>query len=389
MTLRISVGLSLMLGTAVLAAQERPRNWTATHDTVDGVPRVTSPGYTEWRDTTFGWRLALEQTVDIRGADSGSWNPQWRVHLLDNGSVVVFRPAPQGFELYDSRGRFVRSIGRQGDGREEYRNASAFTVKGDTLVVNDGRAGRVVLYTLRGRFVRSFETGIRGEGTPIQVDPRGHIRIQQNFGAPHDSVMIHWVYFNLRGARVDSISRPHEPQPPSWEMRIGTRYMRFMVPFAPVPKAAFLSDGSLVYGNTGSWDFVQGREGRDSALIFRRENVPLVPISPGYADSVFAEATDRPELRGVARRDEMPTNYPAWNDLVADGAGNLWVDTGYRRLRNHYWAVFGSDGRYRGPVPAWFEFLSMSSWGRDQVAYLGWVDKGRPVIRLYRVVKPE
>jgi hypothetical protein len=247
----------------------------------------------------------------------------------------------------------------------------------------------VVLYTLDGRFLRSFITDIRAEGQPIGIDPQGHVRLEQTYSAPGDSVRTQWVLFTLRGQRVDSITRPPQPSPPHWEVLVGTRHGAFTVPYAAMPRAGFLPDGSLVYGSTALWEFVVGRDGRDSAMVFRRVNVDPVPLPAAYADTVFAEATDRPELKGVAKGEEMPTVFPAWNDFVVDGLGNLWVSTGYRHRNNHYWAVFGPDGRYRGWVGAWFDQLNMSSWGTDQVAFLGWVERRRPVVRMYRIERPE
>lgn len=372
-----------------LPGQARERVWTATFDTVAGVPRVTSPGYTAWRDTTFGWRFQLERTFDLRDADSGSWNPQWRIHLLTDGRVVVFTPTTNSLELYDVEGRYVRTIGRQGAGPEEYESMAAFTAVGDTLVVNDGRAGRLVLYTLDGRFLRSFRTGIHALGKPIAIDPRGHVRVEQGYGHSEDSVRTQWVHFTLRGARVDSITMPAQAAARHWMVRVGTGVSKFTVPFSPAPQTTFLADGTLVYGNTGTWEFVMSREGRDSSLIFRRVNVEAVPLPASFADTVFASATAQFNLKEIAKREDMPTVYPAWNDFVSDGLGNLWVSTGSRRLRNHYWGVFGPDGRYLGAVAAWFDFLNMSSWGTDRVAFVGWVERQRAVVRIYRIVRPE
>lgn len=380
--------LSLLTITVGLAAQEpRERVWTPTYDVFDSTPRITSPGYTQWRDSTYGWRVSLERTFDIRGADSGSWNPKWRIHLLDDGRVLVGRPNPIGIELYDVEGRFVRAIGREGTGPEEYRSAMSFTAVGDTVVVHDGLAGRAVLYTLDGRFLRSFLTDIRSIGQRVAIDPRGYFRVEQNFSRPGDSVRTQWVHFNLRGERVDSINRPAQPAPHGWELNIGTRSNFFVVPYAPTPKAEFLPDGSLVFGTTDRWDFVRINP-TDTALIFRRTNVQIDSLPVAHGDTVFASISrGDPALAQVASRSDLPSHFPAWNDLRSDRLGNLWVSSGYFFRRNHYWSIFGPDGRYLGAVKSWFEHFTPSSFGTDRIAYVGYVDGGRPVVRIYRVTR--
>jgi hypothetical protein len=361
--------------------------WHVKIDTVGSAARIMSPGYTEWRDTSTGWRMTLERTVEIKGADSGSYDGSWRTLMLPDGRVLVSRQRPASLQLYDTEGRYVREIGHAGTGPEEYQSAPTLAMKGDTLLAFDGIQSRMMLFMLDGRFIRSFQVHTRGSPIPIEIDHRGYVRVQQRYGFPNDSLSrMQWVYYTMRGTAVDSIMRPPLLAAKIWRVLDGTRSMSFMVPLAPSDASAFLPDGTLIYGVGSRFELFATRTGRDTVRIFGRSDVAPVKVEEAFGDTTFAQLTRfQPLLATVAKRSDIPKAYPLWNSIAVDDKGYLWVSQGVRGRTPVSYSIFAPDGRYLGYVQSWFDRLDAASWSGEHVAYVGYDNDHRAVLRIYRI----
>ncbi|MES2124866.1 MAG: hypothetical protein V4503_09305, partial [Gemmatimonadota bacterium] len=194
-------------------------------------PRITSPGYTRWRDSTTGWKMTFEKEYQLQGAQPGQFDRSWQVLLLEDGGFVVSHRNPAGIELYAADGQFVRSIGSEGPADGQFLSASSMMMVHDTLVVGDGRRGRVMYYSLKGKPLGSFFADIHADPMPLSLDPAGRIRIRQNIGGM-DSERFKWVFFTKRGQRVDSIVSPIEVRPKYLDISGGTgpNRMRLSMP---------------------------------------------------------------------------------------------------------------------------------------------------------------
>ena len=363
--------------------------WTAKIDTVGSAPRTMSPGYTEWRDTTTGWRLTFDRIVPIQGADSGSYNRAWHALMLADGQILVTRGFPIGpIQLYDVDGHFVRNIGRTGNGPGEFMSTPTLAVKGDTIIAFDGIQSRVSLFALNGHVIRAFQVGVRGSPIPIGVDPRGYVRVQQRFGlGPGDALSrMQWLYYTTRGVLVDSLRRPALPEPRTWRVLDGTRAMSFALPLSPSIADVFLPDGTLLYGVADRFEFFVTRTGRDTVRIFGRSDQLPIPVPSGFVDTTINDLTRfQPLLKSVANRADFPANFPLWNSVTVDEKGYVWVSIGLSGRTPASISIFGPDGRYLGRAPLWWEKIDQMSFGADRMVTVGWDKDRRPVLRIYKV----
>lgn len=103
--------------------------------------------------------LAATPTVLIGSADGD------RPYLLDQVTdaavlsdqrIAVLVAGSQEVRIYDRGGRFVRSIGRRGEGPGEFRNPWRLWVRHDTIIVGDYRPWRLQYFTTDGRLVRGI-----------------------------------------------------------------------------------------------------------------------------------------------------------------------------------------------------------------------------------------
>ena len=107
-----------------------------------------------------------------------------------------------------------------------------------------------------------------------------------------------------------------------------------------------------------------------------------------YADTLFRELTETsggPDFSKVAKRADLPTQFPLWNDVAVDDKGYLWVASGVPRRRTQSLAVFSPDGRYLGWVAGWLTSFHATSFQGDRVAFLTYTADRRAVVRHMRI----
>jgi hypothetical protein len=83
----------------------------------------------------------------------------------------------------------------------------------------------------------------------------------------------------------------------------------------------------------------------------------------------------------------MPDTFPYWQELVEDGAANLWILSGGEGGRRARLDVFDRGGRFLGSVPSPLSSLAKTSWTADHVAVIEVDEHDLPVVRIYRIVK--
>lgn len=122
----------------------------------DGIKTITNPEYP--RDRRFIAKLTAEMScgeetkpemamlnkpLDLRVDDQG------RVYVMDWGDVHI--------KVYDSQGRFLRTIGRKGQGPGEFDVPAFFDLMtGGKVCVLDGRQRRITILTSEGAYISGF-----------------------------------------------------------------------------------------------------------------------------------------------------------------------------------------------------------------------------------------
>lgn len=90
---------------------------------------------------------ALDQDVD---------RLVWAVKLED-GNILVGRMGPAEIRLHAPDGRFLKRVGRSGDGPGEFRHTSLYRAHGDSLLLWDGNLKRLTLLRTDGTVERSSD----------------------------------------------------------------------------------------------------------------------------------------------------------------------------------------------------------------------------------------
>ncbi len=347
-----------------------------------GAVSVVNSGPSRWVDTN-GWKLVYERTVQPAEGEPGVLESPWGTTLSANGYLATIDFRNVAVRLYGPDGKFLRAIGRRGEGPGEYRVPFAAFFK-DSLYVYDPQLRRASVFTVDGKLVRTVPTTANDQ-FPIFFDARGLMALRVSSSVPGGRVG-RWVYHSRDGKRVDSLAAIGYLDTKSWKITSSEGPMDWSVPFPPSYVEQLLPAGGSVIGRTDQYALVVTRAGRDTLRLFTRVNPPLVRIPESTRDSAFqAELRQQPRLRGIAKLEDLPTHYPAFRRLHIDAAGNYWVGARTERPDRMRYDVFDAAGAMLGSVSAPFSAAATVTFHGDRLAVIDTDADDLPRIRIFRI----
>ena len=364
------------------AGVERDRGLAAIRDSA-GIRIVENRRPAE--TSRLGWRIGSEPIVSI-GALEGEepYLLHWATaRMLPDGRIAVGNAGTDEVRLFDRSGGHLDTWGGEGEGPGEFSFLSRVAPwPGDSLVAWYSQGRSISVFDASGNFGRSFtlqstqaESWLRPD--PVAARPDGTIlsltapeaadtavvEIWDGDGALSASLGVHpnWTVFierNERGNR--ELSRP------AYGSRLLVGRWGELVAIGHSSRyeiKAFRGDGSL-------------------ARVIRREHALRAPEEADRAlyveeqISMLTGSSFPAELLPDARRSFQSTplaeTFPAFSSIVADAAGNLWVEE-YEYPReerpSRLWSVFDPDGRILGLVETPKQ-IAIGEIGEDYI--LGW-----------------
>ncbi|WP_419948434.1 hypothetical protein [Candidatus Palauibacter sp.] len=314
----------------------------------------------------LGWRIGPEPSVSI-GALEGE--EPYLLHratarMLPDGRIAVRNGGSSEVRLFDGSGRHLATWGGEGEGPGEFSFLSEIAPwPGDSLVAWYSHGRSISVFDASGNFGRSFSlqsaqpeswqrprpVAARPDGTILSLnDPEAAdtavVEIWDGDGALSASLGVHpnrtvLIKTNERGYR--------ELSWPAYGSRLEVAPWGELVAVGHTSRyeiRAFRGDGSL-------------------ARIVRRDHALRAPEDEDrtpYVEeqmSMLTGSSFPAELLPDARRSFESTPlaeaFPAFSSIVADAAGNLWVEE-YEYPReerpSRLWSVFDPAGRILGFV---------------------------------------
>ena len=324
--------------------------------------------------------------------------PDGRIAISDNGSLQL--------RIYGPDGTFQRSWGREGEGPGEFQSVQVVGVLGpDTLVVLDGRLRRISLLIPEEGFVGQstveeelgmtfvangmFQDGSIVFGGGLSFGPGGEI--------PSDGLSRAGASY--RSASLDGTLAADFGTVPGPEIFVRTQggggeYMisASTIPFARRPAASVRGD-HFYLGSSDTYEIAAfDATGRLESIF--RVSQPLTPVTRSEVDRLIQERvasledpSAAPALRNALRDMPTPPTLPAYQSLVVDVEGCLWVEDFQRPgVGLKSWTVFGEEGRPRTrlSLPADNRVLEI---GKDYVMAVFEDPLGVEYLRLYGLTR--
>jgi hypothetical protein len=355
-------GRKVVVAIALEAAAELPAQLRAQEPTKLGAS-VARLGAARIRISGSGVAGA-ESFVGLAGAES----------LPDGGIVVGDRQLVQ-VVLFDSIGRFARTIGRKGRGPGEYREVDAIHLRGDTIVVIDGRTA-AHLYLPSGSWLLSRRLPTVGgyltnpaigymggdrfllRMRPVAPPPRPNVVLE-------DSIEL-WTWDGTKAPqplKTIPVGRDHRHS--------SSKGAAYPTLFSPSTSYALAGEYRVrcLDGSGRSQDVVV--EQRVGAKVTAREVAAARRVRAGYSASghnKYTEPSLREHRERVAQQAAAEPIHPVMGEILSAADGAIWVrqytpaigmaDQAGRFVDEpSTWVEYGTDGKrrraFRVPARHW------------------------------------
>ena len=327
-----SIVLSISVFMILVSCQKQKAEWRGTIKEVDGVMVVKNPKEPMYGENT----VTLIEEVSIgegAGAEEYMFASVGDIFVNDEGKIIVSDSKDTVIKIFDVNGRFIRSIGRKGQGPGEFSRIDSFqiTSKGELLVV-DNVNRRLSSFSLTGDLINSLSIKeLPAASNNWEVDTRGNIIMDTvQFTADNQLVVETKIYDSQHEfVKVLSASKPYD----------------LSIPFHPFHYWRATVNDHIVYAYNDTYELqVFGPAWK----LVRRIQKDFDPVK--IREDEIEEELKRKRLPPDT---VVPSHYPAFHVFVADDEGRIFVRTWERSEdgNSFYYDVFDSDGRYVTKFP--------------------------------------
>ena len=345
-------------------------------------------------------RYTATEAVKIGGADAPefatfSWLP--RLILGSDGSIYALISTESRIVVFDSTGRFIRQIGRQGEGPGEMISPVGHGFLSDTIWVASGPGLRLTRFRIDGTHLESRSLRYPAIQTPKLGGPQNITALLQDGHAlyipgsvliePPGRVSLPVLIGPTDMRSVDTVAFVSRPE----GLLLRGVGMLWYYPFQAPPLIAVSSDGSglTVVGWSdvpNSVLSVRRLDSRGQELWDRQIPLPSRKIPGRVRDSVITIAVNRsrPYVDAERKRQNdvklvpsiktlveeglvLPNHYPPATALVAGSDGTTWIRTATPD-KDDIWLVLNPSGvpEFQVAVPAGVKIQQAtrsSAWG--------------------------
>jgi hypothetical protein len=273
------------------------------------------------------------------GADHYMLGSVGDLAVSPNGSMYVYDPSVPSIRMYDSTGRYVRSVGRGGAGPGEYRaNSGLEVLKDGRVLLWDTGKWRINIYSPSGEFLSQIPTPSGSAGSSLAsathrllVESDGRVSFPVTAGRAATFRPI-WVRMKLDGTAVDTLYPPEiasTPTPLRAVASDGLSRRGAAVPFSP---AAYVTRSPLGYFVTGlSSRYAFELHPPTSSVLSIRRDVRGEPVSRAERDTARARVVEMMRTIDPSWQwsgPEIPAFKASYSRLTAASDGRIWVYPG-------------------------------------------------------------
>jgi hypothetical protein len=408
-THRSAVVAALIILTACGRSERAPSDtWVGERLTENGISTVRTLSGSVWQHPA---QLVEEISIGTDEADSPYLFNQIVDLDFDGESIYVLDGSDAVLRVFDSDGVHRQDIGRPGEGPGEFRRPEKVAVdrQAGHIFVRDYSARYLNVYDLSGRPLDRWHFNIRFSGTfPMQLTGEGELYSCFLNPVSKPDIMCR---FGPEGTAPDTVFIPLSDERSTWVNLPDQSY--FPVPFSPDQVWAFSADRVVAAGFSNRYRILL-KHYNGSTLAIERAGA-LVPLQPREREWYRARVRKHAEraLQGaVYTGPDVPEDKPAFDGLVFDSQGRLWVfrpgpgiplpgcNEAPERLTDFYrspcWRdsllieVFAPDGRFLGNVeaPPGFDDSPKPVIRGDVVIAAFSTPEGSPRVKKLRLVLP-
>lgn len=277
------------------------------------------------------------------------------------GNIYVVDSGAKNIKKFDKQGKFLKTIGREGQGPGEFDSLYYSTFAKDRLIVWDSGNRRLCSFTSDGDYVSSVNISYdAGSVRMLRGFPTGEIAVEMEKNYRNEPDRPQECRIDLYTSDLKFIRTIYKRD--LWRKKyirtkeFGTSTLYF--PYSADVRWEVFPDGRLIIGYSEDYELdIFDRSGRKISSISHRDDP--VPVSEkdkkDYFDSLeFYRAGERlkevPEY--ITKYTEFPKHMPVYKNILVDSEGNIWVvlSRGNQEEDGKVIEVFSPDGNFMSRV---------------------------------------
>ena len=352
----------------------------------------------------LGWRVDSVPSLSI-GALEGD-----EPYLLDqvrdaltlpDGRIVVADRGSSELRVFDASGVHMESWGGRGEGPGEFNSLLEVAHwPGDSLIAWYSQSDRLSVFDSRGNFGRTLIPGDLRNSAEVAL-PGGVILVSgasAGGSVPGDGPSRRQRRHAVVGAEGEFVA--------SLGLHLGTEWYTsgsgnvigiMSIPFTRAARTIAWG-GLFVVAPNDTYEIRAYEPAGTLSRIVRRDHALIVPTSIHTDAEIERRVALRPPEQQDERRrglremfDDVPIaeTFPAFDQLLADALGNLWVqeyDLPGEQRANPLWTVFDPEGRALGFVetPAGMNVFEI---GADYILGRATDDLGVEYVQVWSLIR--
>ena len=346
---RLFVFALIIVSSLALSASsgQRQAKWQGTKEDVDGVTVVKNPKQPMYREDV----CMIKEDLSIgkaEGQEEYMFNRIQDIAVDDNGDIYVADSQATQIRVFDLNGKFLRTIGRKGQGPGEFTGIQSIQITPNKeLMLYDNVQHRLVYFSLAGKFIRfmRFAISLGSVGrimpsSPLYCDSRENYYIVTGIMELPKALKAHREILKI-GADLKYITiartPDHDPTKSFSRFSLEDLYCQLMV------------KDYVLLGNSKNYE----------AQIFNPEGKVVKKITREYDPVPVSEAEKEEEQKKESRPErkiEFPRFHPPISYLAADDEGRIFVRTWEKpaKGKGYFFDVYDPEGKYITRIPLSF-----------------------------------
>lgn len=356
---------------AFVTAFPQKNKWKGSIEKVNGVAVVNNPKKPIYANEIVFFEEELSIGMS-EGPEDYILNKILSFSADDEGNIFILDMKPYRVKVYDKEGRFIRLIGREGQGPGEFQSPRniQFTDQNELMVCDPGRSA-ILFFSVDGRFLREIKSRMLISAGYTLFDNQGNIYLNK---------------FPLR----EPLYKLLKIFPPYKNSEIVTSFPDSKKRTVPPIRIRFslLPGDRLIWGIQSEYEFhICDSKGNTIKRILKKN--PAVRVSEDYKEKYL----ERLPPNFSKKNQNFRQHFPSFDQFFTDDEGRLFVKT-YVKLKgtNKYIIdVFDPEGRYlcQTALKVGDEIsLDQDKFViKDNMLYSDETDEeGFPVLKRYRII---
>jgi len=268
--------------------------------------------------------------------------------LVDKqGNIYVSDAADLSIKVFNKNGTYLFSIGKKGSGPGEFQVIGSMKFLPDNnLVVLDWQLRRVSFFTIRGKFLQSFQMKNNLSGIFLTTDST--ITCRENIYSENKKLYIKSFDFDGNEKLLWG-----EFKPPEFKMlKSGNTMFGINVPYLPCSIFTGDEKNGWLYHCLNSNYLIEVFDKKGKLFRKIEKSYKPVPVTSADKEEYIKAFKDNPNKVFVkmAREVKLPRVKTITEYMIVDEKGNLWVETMEMKKKEgkefYAYDIFNTKGFY-------------------------------------------